>query len=146
MSETVQASDVPNIIFFQKKLANFFAKTLSIYFSYLFYKIIIKNFECPMSIRNYKKKQVVFCPPSAQQTSVLCCRLSDFIANCLQKTIIKQDVSLKPTFENGTNVKSALSSTPIDLLKRSMRPIEFAGVKTEGGFVKFLEFFETLHE
>ena len=46
----------------------------------------IKNFECPKSIRNYEKKNTwnvrplvnESFVPSAQQTSVLYCRLSDF--------------------------------------------------------------------
>ena len=62
-----------------------FEKTLSIYFL-ISYKITkIKSFECPKSIRNYEKKNTwnvrrfvdELFVPSAQQTSILCCRLSD---------------------------------------------------------------------
>ena len=79
-----QASDVPSISFFIIS-CKFFAKILPIDFFIFFYKftkIKVKSFECPKSIRNYKKKMLGtsdawstshLCP----QTSVLYCRLSD---------------------------------------------------------------------
>ena len=53
-----QVSDVPSIIFFHNFLQNSLQKSFQ--FIYLFFhnftKMKIKSFECPKSIRNYKKK------------------------------------------------------------------------------------------
>ena len=59
-------------------------------FFYKFTKIKTKSFECPKSIRNYKKNNASNIRrlvdesfvPANQQTSVLYCRLSDFRLSC----------------------------------------------------------------
>ena len=65
----------------------FFHLLLSAFiFFYRITKMKIKSFECPKSIKNYEKKNTlnVRClvdqsfVPSAQRTSILYCRLSDF--------------------------------------------------------------------
>ena len=86
-----QASDVPNIIFFMKSCI-ILCKNPFNYFFHKITKIEIKSFECPKSIRNYKKntwnvRHLVneSFVASVQQTSVLYCKLLDIrtqIQNC----------------------------------------------------------------
>ena len=66
----------------------------------------IKSFECPKSIRNYKKNNAwnirrlvneSFVPPS-QQTSILYCRLSDFKSN--NKLLLKLHVDITQSSSN----------------------------------------------
>jgi hypothetical protein len=79
----------------------FFHNTHSIYFFIFFIKLQmkIKSFECPKSISNYERNtrnvrrlvKEIFVP-SAKGTSVLYCRLSDFMSlNYWQTTNIKKD-------------------------------------------------------
>ena len=53
-----QASDDPSIIYFSKFLAKYFLKSLSIHFIIFFIKLQKfkkRSFDCPKSIRNYKR-------------------------------------------------------------------------------------------
>ena len=69
------------VLFFFIKSCKILCKNLFIHFL-LFYKdkkMKVESFECPKSIRNYEKKywERQTLVPSAQQSSVLYCRLSD---------------------------------------------------------------------
>ena len=78
--------------FLQNSLQKLFQ--FNFHFSYKFTKIKIKSFECPKSMRNYKKKNAwnirrlveeSFIPVN-QWTSILYCRLSDFYRPTVYKT------------------------------------------------------------
>ena len=107
----------------------------------------IKSFECPKYVRNYEKKNIwnVRClvddsfVPSAQQTSILYCRLSDFWKS-VRSVVDQISVSFGPT--NLWNIP-----TPFSIVAKSPLPrdsLKLIRHHPRGGRVVWVELYVNL--
>ena len=88
----------------------------------------IKSFECPKSIRNYKKNNACNIRrlfkdsfvPSSQRTSILCCRLSDFKSN--NKLLLKLHVDITQSSSNSLTQPASFFICPYLLPDYSDEP------------------------